>query len=73
MREKDVSAFSQLGVYHVKELNQICREQDDKLERVVHRSRRRDSAADDRDETLGSVQRGDLRQRREQVHAHAEL
>lgn len=49
----------------MRKLNQICRKQDEKLERVIRRSRRRDSAADDRDETLGSVQRGDLCQRRE--------
>jgi len=42
------------------------------LECIVYRGPG-DSVADDRDETLGSVQRGDLRQRREQVHAHAKL
>lgn len=56
-----------------KELSRIYSKQDDELECVVRRGRRRDSVADNRDETLGSMQRGDLCQRREQVHAHAEL
>lgn len=43
------------------------------MECVVRRGRRRDSVTDDRDETVGSMQRGDLRQRREQMYAHAEL
>jgi len=54
-------------------LSKIRFTQDDKLARAGHRDHRRDSVADDRDGRLGGVQRGNLRQCREQMHAHAEL
>jgi len=57
----------------VRESNRNYPKQDDELECIVCRGRRRDSVVDDRDKTLGSVQRGDLRQCREQVHADAKL